>query len=120
MSCEKKYKQWIWLSPYGELAEDEWEELQNHLKSCTSCQREMEEATRLYQQLSEKEKIQISESELQQTRNMLFHRIRMAERYGIEPIWLQKLRKIFTLEFHPGMRIATALGMLLIGIVETE
>ncbi|OQX89083.1 hypothetical protein B6D60_00190 [candidate division KSB1 bacterium 4484_87] len=116
MACTKKYEKWIWLSMYDELTADENKELMQHLQSCEQCRREWENAKQFETKLSEKEPLQVSEEILQQSRDALFHRIRMAERYGTKPLWLEKLRRIVTLDLRPQWRLMTALSMLIVGV----
>ncbi|NOZ62691.1 MAG: hypothetical protein GXO74_13550 [Calditrichaeota bacterium] len=117
MGCDKKYKKWIWLSLYDELEAREQDDLQKHIDSCDECRRERELARQFCEQLSGKEVIRVSDELLRQSRDALFHRVRMAARYGARREWLERLRHIVVLDFRPQWQMAIALGLLGVGIL---
>ncbi|RPI71720.1 MAG: hypothetical protein EHM47_09610 [Ignavibacteriales bacterium] len=48
----KKYKEWVQLFLYGELTQDEKDELQKHLDDCNECSAELEKQQRFFSVLS--------------------------------------------------------------------
>lgn len=81
-----QFKEWIPLLGYGELDEDEKYLLQQHLKSCTECTRQLEELNQMQEVLGRRS--ELSEQVLQSARREL--RIRMisaGERSSASWLW---------------------------------
>ncbi|MBD3288435.1 hypothetical protein GF337_06485 [candidate division KSB1 bacterium] len=117
----KNYSKWIWLNFYDELKEDQARELQEHLNTCANCLLEFQDAEKTFNLLNQKIDMQPTEKELQDNRSELHERLMLAKRArlrkeGLKKLWL-RMRDIVSLEFAPRYRFATAVALLILGIL---
>jgi Putative zinc-finger len=108
-----EYKKLVQLALYSELNNDEQKELENHLKSCEECRKEMEMQKNLLNVISETEKKEIDDTLLHEARVQLRGALRMES--GKQTFGFQFFLNLFEF-FIPPYRMAIAgVTTLLIG-----
>ena len=114
--CQKNRKL-IWLAIYNELSSEQKNLLENHLQTCSECQLDYEEATRLKKSLDEKIQITPTAAQLESSRAELHQRLLLLSQPRFQKSWFDKAWQIVSLDFAPTWRFATAVALLIFGIL---
>jgi len=113
----KQFREWIWLAVNDELPTKQSEILKEHIKLCADCQLDREEAEKTLKLLNQKIQLEPTELQLVSSRTELHQRLLVIKQSQMKRNWWAKLWHIVSLDFAPGLRLATAATLLIIGIV---
>ena len=113
----KQFHRLIWLSVYDEISDEQQNLLKEHLKDCTECQLDFEEAQQAIKLLNQKVQITPSEKMMKEIRTELHQRLLLMTQPKVKKNWLMRMKQIVTLDFNPVLRFSAAVVMLLFGII---
>jgi hypothetical protein len=81
----KQYEEWLQLSLYHELSEQERTLLDNHLASCEQCRKDLDELNKLHNTLAHRQSIMVQETLLRDARRNL--RLRIHAEAAHKSLW---------------------------------
>ena len=81
----KQFEEWLQLSLYDELNEQEQALLDDHLTTCERCHRDLDELKKLHGMLAHRQPVVVQESVLQDARKNL--RLRIHAKAAPKPLW---------------------------------
>jgi hypothetical protein len=110
-----QYKQWIQLSFYGELSNQEQAELEIHLLRCEECRMELENQKSLLGLIADHKKLQIDEDTLKEARAQLRGALRIER--SKESLFGNWADKLFQLISSPPRLAFSVVAVMLIGIL---
>ena len=113
----KQFHRLIWLSVYDEISDEQQKLLKEHLKDCTECQLDFEEAQQAIKLLNQKVQITPSEKMMKEIRTELHQRLLLMTQPKVKKNWLKAVKQIVTLDLPPALRFSAAVVMLLFGII---
>jgi hypothetical protein len=112
----KQFRSWIWLAGYDELPAEQRKLLEEHLKTCSECQLDVEEAMSAKKLMDQKIQFAPTEFQLESSRAELHQRLLLLTQARYHKDWKAKLWQIVSLDFTPALRFATAVALLVIGL----
>ncbi len=112
----KQFRSWTWLAVYDELPVEQNKLLEEHLKTCSECQLDFEEAMNAMKLMEHKIQLTPTEFQLESSRAELHQRLLLVTQPRFHKNWKTKLWQIVSLDFTPSLRFATAVTLLVIGL----
>ncbi len=112
----KKFRNWIWLAVYDELPVEHKKILEQHLETCSECQQVFEEAKNTLRLLDHKIQLTPTDFQLKASRAELHQRLLLLTQPRFQKDWKATLWQIVSLDFAPGLRLATAIVLFVIGL----
>lgn len=112
----KYFRQQLIVATYQELATEEQELLHQHLAQCPACRAEAAALTTMMNRLRQKLQLEPTDQQLDANRAELHRRLVLAKEQSHSGQLLAKIWQLVSLDFAPTLRLATALGMLAIGL----
>jgi len=112
----KQFRRWILLAGYDELPANQKNMLEKHIKNCSECQLDYEEAEKAMRMLDQKIQLEPTVVQLETNRAELHQRLLFLTQPRFQKTWTTKLWQIVSLDFAPVLRFATAAALLIIGI----
>lgn len=110
----EQFKEWLHLSFYNELQEDEQVLLEKHLSTCDECRSVREELARFHKVLSVHAPVPVTEEDLREARTELRVAIRMQ---ATRQSWLQSVSDVLSEVLAPQYKLALAgVALVLVGI----
>lgn len=117
MKACKKIQQLIWLYMYDELSDEQKKTLKDHLKDCGECRLDFDEAKQMSKLFDNKIQMKPTKAKLGKSRSELHERLLVLTQPKLRNVWINKIKAVLTLEFSPSLRFATAMGMLVVGLI---
>jgi hypothetical protein len=112
----KQFRSQTWLAVYDELPVEQNKLLEEHLKTCSECQLDLEEAMNAMKLMEHKIQLTPTEFQLESSRAELHQRLLLVTQPRFHKNWKAKLWQIVSLDFTPALRFATAVTLLVIGL----
>jgi len=113
----KQFRTWIWLAIYDELPIERKKVLEDHLQTCPACRLDFDEAKNMMKVMNQKIPVTPTEFQLESRRTELHQRLVWLTQARFQKFRAAKLGQIISRDFAPALRLATAVALLVIGIV---
>lgn len=111
----KQFKEWLQLSTYNELSEQEQALLNRHLATCEQCRRAFEDLNKLHDALAHHQSVEVQEPLIQEARRNL--RLRIQSGAAQESLWNKIKDALDEIIAHPVQAALGGAAMIAIGIL---
>lgn len=117
MKICKQFRRWIWLAVYDDLPVEQKKLLEAHLETCSECQLDFEEAGNAMKLMDNKIQLKPADFQLESSRTELHQRLLLLTQPRFHKSWAAKFWQIVSLDFTPALRFATAVALLVVGLL---